>query len=258
VIRTNHLLIVIGSCVGLVAGGAAYADTPSFGLGISKLTYREPSIGVTHDAWLPTVQAKWVPDHWKHGDWPISFVGLVAKGHGDYTGTGTMDHQPMQLLQLQVQSTQVEWFEGYYITPGLGYRQFYNDARGLTSTGAQGYRRTSEYWFASLGFEQLMDRGWQWAGQFRYLLVGQQTTNLGDISGDWGKLGTVKNAQHRGYGLNLSACKTIYTFDVCPGVEYWRISESDTVSRRLNGDNYLLTEPANSTTTFQLLIHHKF
>ena len=257
-IRTNYLLIVIGSCVGLVAGGTAYADTPSLGVGISKLTYREPLLHVTHDAWLPTVQAKWVPDDLSLMTQPLLIVGQFASGYGDYEGNGTMNHQPIHLFQLQVQSVQSDWFASYQLTPGLGYRYFHNDARGFTTTGAEGYRRSSEYWYASLGIEQQMDNNWRWAGQFSYLLFGQQTTYLGDISGDLGQLGTVKNLQRRGFGLNLGVCKKVEAWDVCPGVEYWNISDSDTQSKRINGNTYLMTEPANTTINFQLLLHYKF
>lgn len=236
----------------------AHADSPSIGLGVSKLTYREPSLGVTHDAWLPTLQGRWAPDGWQHAQWPVVLEGQVAKGHGDYVGTGTMSHQPIHLFEFQLKSPQSHWIEGYQLSPGIGYRHFYNDARGYTSTGEQGYRRTTEYGYASVGAEEMARVGWRWVGQFRYLLLGRQTTQLGDISGSVGELGTVQNIQRRGYGLSLGMCKTVDTFDVCPGVDYWRIADSDTVSRRLNGATYLLTEPANSTTTFQLLIHHKF
>lgn len=251
----------IGAWIALV--GAVYipisaqADLPTLGVGVSKLTYRESSLGVTRDAWLPTMQSKWTPDALQ-GNLPIIFSGQVAKGHADYVGTGSMNHQPMSLFQWQVQSPHAQWANGYQISPGLGYRQLYTDARGFTSTGAEGYRRTSEYWYASLAAEQTITNGWRSMGQFYYLLSGKQTTHLGDVSGDVGKLGTVKNTQHRGYGLNFGVCKAVEGFDVCPSFEYWRISESDTLSRQVNGQNYLLTEPANTTKTFQLLVHYKF
>jgi hypothetical protein len=252
----NFLTVFVMFTFGAVL--CAHADTPSLGLGISQLAYREPSIGVAHKAWLPILHGRWAPDGLQYAQWPVAFEGQVASGHGDYAGTGTMSHQPIHLFEFRVNSSQTQWVEGYQLNPGLGYRQFYNDARGYTSTGEQGYRRTSEYWYAGLAAEQTASAGWRWGGQFRYLLVGWQTTQLGDISGAIGELGTVQNVQRRGYGLGLSMCKTIDGLDVCPSIDYWRVSDSNTVTRRLNGSTYLLTEPANSTTTFQLLIHHKF
>lgn len=236
----------------------AHPDSPSLGLGVSKLTYREPSIGVTHEAWLPTLQGHWRPEGLQHDPWPVALAGQVASGHGDYAGTGTMSHQPLQLLEFQLNSPQTQWIAGYQLSPGVGYRRFYNDARGYTSTGEQGYRRTSDYWYASMGAEEMASTGWRWVGQLHYLLLGRQTTQLGDISGAIGGLGTVQNIQRRGYGLSFGLCKAIDGFDVCPGLDHWRVADSDTVSRRLNGATYLLSEPANTTTTFQLLIHRKF
>jgi len=257
VIHKIFLRICIALCTAF-ANSATHADASSLGFGVSKLTYREPSLDVTHEAWLPTLQGQWTPDDWQVGDWPISLVGQIAKGDADYKGTGTMDHQPMSLYQLQIQSAHAEWVDGYQITPGLGYRQLYNDARGLTSTGAQGYRRTSEYWYASLGIEQSLSDDWRWMGQLYYLLAGKQTTRLGDVSGDVGKLGTVENAQHRGYGFQLGFCKVLDSFDVCPSFEMWRVADSDTRSQRVNGQTYLLTEPMNTTKTFQVLVHYPF
>jgi hypothetical protein len=207
---------------------------------------------------LPTLQGEWTPKGLEIGSWPISLAGQIAYGQGDYAGTGTMRDQPIQLYQLQVQSRHLDWLDGFRFTPAVGYRHFYNDARGFTSTGAQGYRRTSEYVFASLGLEQFLADNWRWSVNYRYLLAAQQRTQLGDVRAEVGQLGMVKNKQRRGFGLNVGVCKTLSAWDLCPSFEYWRIADSDTESRRLNGDTYLLTEPKNTTQTFQLLLHYKF
>jgi len=130
---------------------SALADTPSLGIGLSQYAYREPSLGVMQDGWLGIAQAKWAPDNLRFKNWPLTLSGQATFGYADYTGSGTMANQPTNIYQLQVESPHTEWVKGYQISPGLGYRYLYNDARGTTSTNYSGYRRTSEYLFASLG-----------------------------------------------------------------------------------------------------------
>jgi hypothetical protein len=160
---------------------SALADTPSLGIGITQYAYREPSLGVMQDGWLGIAQAKWAPDNLRFKNWPLTLSGQATFGYADYTGSGTMANQPTSIYQLQVESPHTEWVKGYQISPGLGYRYLYNDARGTTSTNYSGYRRTSEYLFASLGVERPFGENWRATATGYYLLTGRQTSNLFDV-----------------------------------------------------------------------------
>ena len=157
----------------------AYAEPPTVGVGLSKYAYREPSLGVANDGWLGIAQAKWSPDNLRIKNWPLTLSGQATFGYVDYTGSGTMANQPTSIYQLQLESPHTEWVKGYQISPGVGYRYLYNDARGTTSTNYGGYRRTSEYLFASLGAERPFGENWRVAVQGYYFI--ERQTNFESI-----------------------------------------------------------------------------
>ena len=235
----------------------ALADSPTVGIGFSKYAYREPSLGVAHDGWLGIVNAKWAPDNLRIKNWPLTLSGQATFGYADYTGSGTMANQPTSIYQLQVESPHTEWVKGYQISPGVGYRYLYNDARGITSTNNAGYRRTSEYLFASLGAERPFGENWRVTAQGYYLLSGRQTTDLFDAGGVYATQGPIQNSQRQGFGWKAGICKTYLTLDLCSNFEYWHIGASDIYSFAVNGKNYPVFEPANNTKSFQLTVNYK-
>jgi hypothetical protein len=236
---------------------SALADTPSLGIGISQYAYREPSLGVMQDGWLGIAQAKWTPDNFRFKNWPLTLLGQATFGYADYTGSGTMANQPTSIYQLQVESPHTEWVKGYQISPGLGYRYLYNDARGITSTNYLGYRRTSEYLFASLGVERPFGENWRATATGYYLLTGRQTSNLFDVGGNYATQGPIQNTQRHGFGWKAGICKTYQALDFCSNFEYWQIGASDTYSFVSSSSRYTIYEPANHTKSFQFTVNYK-
>ncbi len=242
--------------VGAYAAGAL-AEAPSFGIGISQYAYREPSLGVTQDGWLGIAQAKWAPDNLRIQNWPLTLSGQATFGYADYTGSGDMANQPTNIYQLQVESPHTDWIKGYQISPGLGYRYLYNDARGTTTTNFAGYRRTSEYLFASLGAERSFGDNWRATAQGYYLLSGRQTSNLFDAGGDYATQGPLQNTQRHGFGWKAGICKTYQALDFCSNLEFWQIGASDPYSFVANGKSYSVLEPTNNTKSLQLTVNYK-
>ena len=236
---------------------SALADTPSLGIGISQYAYREPSLGVMQDGWLGIAQAKWAPDNLRFKNWPLTLLGQATFGYADYSGSGTMANQPTSIYQLQVESPHTEWVKGYQISPGLGYRYLYNDARGTTSTNYSGYRRTSEYLFASLGVERPFGENWRATATGYYLLTGRQTSNLFDVGGNYATQGPIQNTQRHGFGWKAGICKTYQALDFCSNFEYWQIGASDNDYFVFNGRSYPVFEPANHTKSFQFTVNYK-
>ena len=236
---------------------SALADTPSLGIGISQYAYREPSLGVMQDGWLGIAPAKWAPDNLRFKNWPLTLLGQATFGYADYSGSGTMANQPTSIYQLQVESPHTEWVKGYQISPGLGYRYLYNDARGTTSTNYSGYRRTSEYLFASLGVERPFGENWRATATGYYLLTGRQTSNLFDVGGNYATQGPVQNTQRHGFGWKAGICKTYQALDFCSNFEYWQIGASDNDYFVFNGRSYPVFEPANHTKSFQFTVNYK-
>jgi len=247
--------VLLSSC-----GLPVQADSPTLGLGLTQYAYREPSLGVTQDGWLGTVQARWAPDNFRIRNWPLTLSGQASLGYLDYTGSGNMAHQPTNIYQLQMESPHTEWVQGYQISPGIGYRYLYNDARGTTAVGSNtygGYRRTSTYVFASLDAERHFGDNWRANVQGYYLLAGRQTSNLSDTGGDFASQGPIHNAQHRGHGFKAGLCKNYQGFDICSGLEYWHIGASDTYMFSANNKNHYVFEPANNTRSFLFTAHYK-
>jgi len=253
----NRLPLATVALSALAFSAQVHAEQPTFGIGLSKYAYREPSLGVAHDGWLGIAQGKWAPDNLRFKNWPLTLSGQATFGYADYTGSGTMANQPTSIYQLQLESPHTEWIKGYQISPGVGYRYLYNDARGTTSTNNAGYRRTSEYLFASLGAERLFGDNWRVTAQGYYLLSGRQTSNLFDVGGDYASQGPLQNTQRHGYGWKAGVCKTYQALDFCSNFEFWQIGASDTYSFVSNGSRYTVYEPTNNTKSFQFTVNYK-
>ena len=250
----------IAACIflALVTSAQVHAEQPTLGIGLSKYAYREPSLGVANDGWLGIAQAKWAPDNLRIKNWPLTLSGQATFGYVDYTGSGTMANQPTSIYQLQLESPHTEWVKGYQISPGIGYRYLYNDARGTTSTNYGGYRRTSEYLFASLGAERPFGENWRVAVQGYYLLSGRQTTNLFDVAGSvYASQGPIQNSQRHGIGWKAGICKTYQALDFCSSFEYWQIGASNTYSFISGNTIYPVYEPTNNTKSFQFTVNYK-
>lgn len=187
-----------------------------------------------------------------------------AFGSVDYTsnGTGSASGFPDWYIETRMLfgtdwSTTSSVFSPY---TGLGYRYLFNDARGITSTGASGYRRESNYVYLPVGVihrTALQDRSRLLSTlEFDLLLTGKQVSRLSDT----GLLQDATNTQGSGYGLKLSV---IYENDngaIGPYVDYWNIAQSNTVALyfpngTLYGTGY---EPKNTTVEFGLKARQQF
>jgi hypothetical protein len=239
---------------------SVHAESFTWGIGLSKYAYRESSLRVTNDGWLGIAQAKWAPEELRFKNWPLTISGSATFGYVDYTGSGSMANQPTSIYQLHVESPQTQWVKGYQISPGMGYRYLYNDARGTTTVGSttySGYRRTSEYLYASLGAVRPLGDNWRINATGYYLLRGRQTSNLSDVGGDYATQGPIQNAQRHGFGWRAGLCKTYQSLDICSSFEYWQIGASDTYSFVTNSRRYSVLEPANNTKSFQFTVNYK-
>lgn len=135
---------------------------------------------------------------------------------------------------------------------GVGYRNLFNDWSGKTSTGANGYRRDSQYLYLPVGLTQRTGLGGvsRLATNVEYdqLLQGWQTSYLSDFNSP---LGDINHRQNSGYGLRGSIMyeKTSWAFG--PFLDYWNINKSDLSS----GGRY---EPHNQTIEYGLQGRYHF
>ncbi len=188
-----------------------------------------------------------------------------ASGHVEYRSAGTGEMSGVRDYYVDARLTFGQDFEssGQVWAPytGLGYRHLNNDLRGFTSTGAIGYRRTSEYIYIPLGvthrFRLDSEARFATTLEYDFLLQGRQRSYLTDTS----PLVTsdADNLQRRGYGLRLNLAYETPRWSAGVFVHYWDIADSDvgtyTIAPNLVDSVY---EPQNTTREVGVMLKYRF
>lgn len=181
------------------------------------------------------------------GGFGLLYTVETTYGQTAYSGSGTMTKDYYK-----------QRFEGYLayrandaLSPflGLAYRRLLDDSGGtLTSTGASGYDRLSEYFYVPIGVRFDVNDLLYIKAQYNLFVEGTQTSYV---------YGTVENKQTYGWGADLTVnyrvneSWSIYSF-----YRYWDIDNS-TID--LSGDGtHTGQEPQNTTSEVGLGISVKF
>jgi len=175
-------------------------------------------------------------------------------------GTGTQNDVPDWLTEARfVAGRDFSIGQNVVLAPygGIGYRYLYNDLRGVSSTGALGYRRYSRYLYLPLGITARfgIGRGWVFAPNLELdvFLQGKQRSQLADtgIAG----LMNATNTQNsgRGYRWSLMFENGLWSFG--PWLHYWKVRESDIVPI---GNGLFSQEPKNTTREAGLEVRYRF
>ncbi len=155
--------------------------------------------------------------------------------------------------------------KGLTIAPysGIGYRLLF-DANGakITTTGASGYDRRSEYLYAPIGVDFGFRAGsWKMStfGEYDYLIQGWQTSYLRDLGYD----NNLVNNQSTGYGIRGNFMVTppinFYNFSFGPYVRYWNIKDSNQQTLYFQGTAVGSGfEPHNNTLEYGVAASIKF
>nr|WP_294867299.1 hypothetical protein [uncultured Pseudogulbenkiania sp.] len=194
----------------------------------------------------------------------VKFKGRYAQGESDYTGgyNGGPGYGSLRIDGLDRSVYELHgayeytspWEDHPVISSlGLGYR---NLTDRLDQGGPGGYKRVSEYWYATLAFESSFFLGtsyWQATPRvaYNYLLQGKQHSYLSS--------GELLNDQNKGHGfelamsfsrpINLGARSTL---SVTPFFRYWDIKKSESIYTLNGGLIYENYEPNNTTKEFGL------
>lgn len=181
--------------------------------------------------------------------------GRIAGGTVDYdsVGSGSDSGEPDYLFEGRLLAghafgrgeTDWAWFAG------VGYRYLVNDSSDhVTTTGAAGYRRESNYIYVPLGFEVRKPLSGNAALSFEieydHLLAGVQKSYVFE---------TFSNQQRSGHGFrggidyHFSKVWSLGAF-----ANAWRIGESDKVV--CGGGNYVCWEPENRTREVGLRVRY--
>lgn len=199
--------------------------------------------------------------NWKSGSLFLRATPSLALGSVNYTsaGTGDIDNTFNFTIDGELRAgAELAAGGGTFFIPwvGLGYRMHYDDKGGkISSVGAAGYDRRSEYFYAPVGLTLSVPLGANWVMEpeaiYKFFLSGTQTSYLSDIDPGCSDL---ENDQDSGFGAEASlGFRTVTSsgmpITVGPFVRYWDIDDSDLQPVYcygvLQGYGY---EPMNTTT----------
>ena len=187
-----------------------------------------------------------------------------AFGAVDYNsnGTGSASGEPDWYIETRALVGKDWWVQGMVLSPytGLGYRFLFNDSRGVTSTGASGYRRESNYVYLPVGISDRLrlteQSSLESKLEYDYLLSGRQISRLADTGLGFSN---VTNNQSTGYGLKLSVMYQKNNWAIGNYLHYWNIGRSDSTILYRDGTVYgTAWEPKNNTVEFGFKVIQRF
>jgi hypothetical protein len=188
----------------------------------------------------------------------------LATGKNTYVGSGTLYGIPDTLLEWRIVEGDDFVFDEFSLSPyaGLGYRVLYNDTRGVTSTGARGYRRLSQYLYIPIGLTHriaLDDNPSRIATTLEYdlFLSGRQRSYLSDTGLGYPDM---SNDQRGGHGLKASIAYEVPHWSFGVFADYWKITMSDPAYFYGGGGTILFAgwEPDNNTHESGIFVKYRF
>ena len=245
-----------------------------FGTEISHITYKEPDVMREKGVMLGTTGA-----YTYYGLLPSSYMSddkcIMLRGEARYSG-GLVDYKNSGTINdIRDYMVEARGLAGYVfgsltdfsVTPylGFGYRYLNDDTSGkVSSTGALGYERESNYYYSPIGAEMLWDINNSWligtTLEYDYFWGGKQISHLSDVNRGFSDL---KNDQHSGHGLrgSLKVLKKLDYLDLFfePFIRYWRVAQSKntdvTYRGVIVGYGY---EPKNNSTEIGMKLGARF
>lgn len=169
---------------------------------------------------------------------PVTFTleGRYSAGRVDYRNSGAIDGIPDYIIEIRsLAGYVVRVSHEYVVMPyiGVGYRYLNDDMAGMvSSTGARGYERESNYYYSPVGLEasRCFTDGWRCTlnVEIDIFWQGKQKSHLSDADSRYNDL---ENEQNEGYGVRgaLRVRKKTAAIHVFaePFFRYWNIRQSD-------------------------------
>jgi hypothetical protein len=227
---------------------------------ISYIEYKEPGVMKEKGMMYGIVGS-----YTYHDKLMLKAEGRFSYGQVDYSSptSGTMDNIDDYIFEFR-------GLGGYYfpvskasfLTPytGIGYRYLNDDMSGkVTSTGAYGYERESNYIYSPIGVEFITDlkNGWSFGAMAEYDIFwwGKQRSHLGDIPGYY----DIENDQKKGYGcrgsIKVQKKGEKLDFVIEPFIRYWNIKDSK-ITVDPAGRSWI--EPKNHSTEYGINLVVRF
>lgn len=194
--------------------------------------------------------------------------GRVSIGEVDYQNSGDIDSITDYIIELRgLGGLGFMLSESITITPyiGIAYRYLNDDMEGHVSTsGALGYERESNYYYSPIGVEGEIDLGNNWSVgatvEYDHFWFGKQISHLSNARQDFND---PENRQNKGFGLR-GALRLIrktekLDFILEPFIRYWHIGSSQEADLTFFGAKIgTATEPKNKSTEYGLRLALKF
>lgn len=198
---------------------------------ISYIIYKEPSVmksrGMMHGL---------IGSYIYHRGIMLKAEGKGSWGRVDYHNSGSIDNIRDYMLEFRgLGGWDLSLLKEISMTPyiGIGYRYLNDDSSGkVSSIGAHGYERESNYIYNPLGLEFNIDTKVNWlitqTVEYDYFWGGKQKSHLSDVSP---LITNISNRQRKGYGFRASLgfrkqFKAV-EFAFGPFIKYWSIKKSE-------------------------------
>jgi hypothetical protein len=195
-------------------------------------------------------------------NWYVMGDGRYAWGHVDYTGSGTKANNRDAILEARLSLGRDLEFGGYVLSPyiGLGIRNLNNDLRGMTSTGASGYRRESSYRYLPIGLTHRFHAGGDsriaTSLEYDYLIEGSQLSRLSDADS---RYNDPRNTQRFGFGFRMSTSYETMRWSAGVFYHFWSLGDSERGTLTFNGVNIGgAIEPKNWTNELGVQVKYRF
>ena len=248
----------------LPAVSAASLDTSSsrsksrhtweIGPEISSIEYKEPNV-MSQKGIMYGIDAAYT----YHNGIMIKLAGRYSFGQVDYQNSGTLNNIDDKIFEIRtLGGYDFKISSSFTMTPfiGLGYRYLKDDMAGkISSTGAKGYLRESNYYYSPIGIEAVnaFNNGWSASVilEYDYFWKGMQKSYM---SGVLAGLNDPENDQKGGYGLRGSIIIKKQTervfYAIEPFIRYWNIDKSEIQNLTYYGTytGRTVTEPKNEST----------
>ena len=249
--------------MGSISGEPLKKHTFELGPEISYRIYKEPDVMSEKGMMYGLVGS-----YTYHNKLMLKAEGRGSWGKVDYSNSGEINNITDYMLEFRgLGGWDFILSGGVTMTPyiGIGYRYLNDDMSGkISTTGALGYGRESNYIYSPLGVAFIIDLGNKWSigeiVEFDYFWWGKQKSYLSDADPGYNDL---SNRQKKGFGLrgSITLQKKIKTveFEVGPFIRYWNIKKSETDIRTYYGIpiDYMV-EPKNNSTEVGLKLAIKF
>ena len=257
--------------LGVITG---FAENPSFaeslpeskwkiGFEAYHFNYEEPDVmeekGIMHGICLSYVN---------HGKWMTKAEFRYSSGQVDYENSGKIDAISDYTYEFRFMGGyDYPIFSKSTLTPyfGIAYRYLNDDSSGeISSTGAAGYERESNYFYSPIGIEFTTPLGstWSFGAVIEYDLFwfGKQISHLSDVDPGFSDPKNDQKAGHGGRGsVTLEKKGRNIDLMIEPFIRYWYIKKSKNDDIYLNGAYYGYGyEPKNNTTEIGITIACKF